>query len=153
MSQTGTYILLLHLPADTSLTFPHLGKFTLPAGFYAYVGSAFGPGGLPAAFKRHLTPPASPHTPIDHLQQVAALEEIWFAAGEENRQHVWADLLLAVPGGMNLIEGFGTDDCDCDSHLVYFDVRPDMEDFAVGVRYRFPAETIARAYSKGAAGG
>jgi len=153
MSRTGTYILLLHLPADVILTFPRLGKFTLPAGFYAYVGSAFGPGGLPAAFKHHLTPSASPRTPIEQLQQVAALEEIWFAAGEENRQHVWADLLLAVPGGMNLIDGFGADDCDCDSHLVYFDVRPDMEDFAVGARRRFPTELIARACSKGAAGG
>jgi len=143
--------LLLHLPANTTLTFPNLGTFDLPAGYYAYVGSAFGPGGLPAEFKRYLAPGDAPRTPIDHLRQVAALEEIWFSAGEESRQHVWADLLLAIPGGMNLIDGFGADDCDCDSHLVYFDVRPAMEDFAVGARYRFPTEPIARAFAGGAA--
>ena len=46
MTETGTYVLLLHLPDNEQLTIGKLGTFDFPAGWYAYVGSAFGPGGV-----------------------------------------------------------------------------------------------------------
>lgn len=145
MSETGNYVLLLHLPTDEILTIGKLGTFEFPAGWYTYVGSAFGPGGLAGRLKHHLRPVERPHWHIDYLRQAAELREIWFSPGLESYEQDWADLLLAIPGATVLIEGFGASDSDRDTHLFYFDVRPSLEDFTVGVRARFPQATVLRA--------
>ena len=44
----GTYLLILHLSAAARIEAGRLGRADLPAGCYAYCGSAMGPGGLAA---------------------------------------------------------------------------------------------------------
>jgi Uri superfamily endonuclease len=146
-NSTGTYVLLLHLPTDKELTIGKLGTFDFPAGWYAYVGSAFGPGGLVGRLKYHLKPVERPHWHIDYFRQVALLQEIWLSPGNERREQAWVDLMLAIPGATVVAEGFGATDSDRESHLIYFDVRPSLEDFAVGVRARFPEAQVLRAYA------
>jgi hypothetical protein len=46
-----------------------------------------------------------------------------------------------------LVDGFGASDSSQDSHLIYFDIRPSLEDFVVGVRARFPEMKLLRAFS------
>lgn len=147
-AQTGTYVLLLHLPVDATCKIGELGEIDLPAGFYAYVGGAFGPGGLADQIKAYLSPVKTPHRHIDFLRQIANLDEVWLSIGPTTREHVWADLLMAIPGGVVLVEGFGALDCDCESHLVYFDVRPELEDFSVGAKSCFPNDLIIRAFAR-----
>ena len=65
---TGSYILLLYLPLNITLTVGRLGTFDFPAGWYAYVGSAFGAGGLVGRIKHHLQPLENPHWHIDYLR-------------------------------------------------------------------------------------
>ena len=144
---TGTYVLLLHLPLDETLTIGKLGTFDFPAGWYAYVGSAFGAGGLVGRLKHHLKPVENPHWHIDYLRQAAQVKEVWLTPGAERREQVWVDVILAIPGAMVLVEGFGASDSTQESHLIYFDVRPLLEDFAVGVRDRFPDAQVLRAYA------
>ena len=148
MSETGNYILLLHLPTDEILTIGKLGTFDFPAGWYAYAGSAFGPGGLVGRLKHHLQPVDRPHWHIDYLRQVAQLKEIWLSPDAESRERDWVDLMLAIPGATTLVEGFGASDSDRETHLFYFDVRPSLEDFVVGVRARFPGTKVLRAYQQ-----
>lgn len=112
MSETGNYILLLHLPTDEILTIGKLGTFDFPAGWYAYAGSAFGPGGLVGRLKHHLQPVDRPHWHIDYLRQVTQLKEIWLSPDAETRERDWADLMLAIPGATTLVEGFGAADSD-----------------------------------------
>jgi len=146
--ETGSYVLLLHLLADTTLELPGLGTASMPAGFYAYTDEAQAPESLTEKIKYHLSPDLPPYRHIDFLQSAAELEEIWLASGTESRAHAWADLLLSIPGGVNLVDGFGVSGCDCDTHLVYFDVRPTIEDFKVEARQRFPNDVIAKANVK-----
>lgn len=148
MSTPGTYILLLHLPGDTSLQIGKLGQFIFPAGFYAYVGSAFGTGGLAGRLKHHLKRTETPHWHIDYLRQVAEIEEIWLTHTQPSREHAWAEMLLSIPGGTIIAEKFGASDCNCESHLIYFDIRPDIEDFKVTTKYYFHEDIIIRAYSR-----
>jgi Uri superfamily endonuclease len=147
MSETGNYVLLLALPIDTELTIGKLGTFQFPAGWYAYVGSAFGSGGLVGRLKYHLSPVERPHWHIDYLRQSAKIQEIWLSPSTERREGEWVDLMLAIPGATVVVEGFGSSDSDRESHLIYFDVRPSLEDFAVGVRARFPEAKVLRAYA------
>jgi Uri superfamily endonuclease len=153
MSETGNYVLLLHLPNDERLAIGKLGTFDFPAGWYAYVGSAFGAGGLVGRLKHHLKPVERPHWHIDYFRQAAHLQEIWLSPSTERHEQEWVDLLLAIPGAAVVVEGFGASDSKRESHLIYFDVRPLLEDFAVGVRARFPGTKVLRAYADEATDG
>ena len=147
-SLTGQYVLLLLLPDDETLTIGRLGTFDFPAGWYAYVGSAFGAGGLTGRLKYHLQPVERPHWHIDYLRQVAPLAEIWISPDTEKHEEAWVELMLAIPGATVLVDGFGASDSKMESHLIYFDVRPSLEDFVVGVRARFPALKVLRAFGQ-----
>ncbi len=143
----GTYVLLLHLSVNKTITIGKLGVFDFPIGWYAYIGSAFGPGGLIGRIKHHLRPPEKPHWHIDYLRQEAILKEIWLSPDTERREQDWVDLMIDIPDAATLIDGFGASDSDRETHLFYFDARPSLEDFAVGVRARFPETKVLRAYA------
>lgn len=144
---TGTYVLLLNLPVNKTISVGKLGTFDFPAGWYTYIGSAFGAGGLLGRIKHHLQPTEKPHWHIDYLRREAELKEIWLAPDSERREHDWVELMIAVPGAVALVDGFGASDSSQMTHLFYFDIRPSLEDFAVGVRARFPHTKIVRAFA------
>lgn len=144
---TGTYALLLHLTENQTITVGKLGTFDFPAGWYTYVGSAFGAGGLVGRIKHHLQPTDHPHWHIDYLRRVTQVVEIWLAADTEKREEAWVDAMITVPGAVSLIEGFGSSDSSRETHLFYFDLRPSLEDFAVGLRARFPHTPVLRAFN------
>ena len=144
---SGTYVLLLHLPLEKSITVGKLGTFNFPAGWYTYIGSAFGAGGLLGRIKHHLQPAETPHWHIDYLRREAHLQEIWLSPDIERREEAWVDLMIDIPGATAFIEGFGASDSRQEAHLFFFDVRPSLEDFTVGVRTRFPETTVLRAYA------
>ena len=146
MSQTGTYILIFHLDQNQALSIPKLGVADFPAGFYAYVGSAFGSQGLPELLKTHLAPAERQYRHIDYFQKVAQVEEVWFTTAPENREVAWADLLLAIPGATVLVEEFGPPPPELESRLFYFDLRPTLADFEVGVRQQFPDDVVLRIF-------
>jgi Uri superfamily endonuclease len=144
---TGTYVLLLQLSEVQTVTVGRLGTFDFPPGWYTYVGSAFGAGGILGRLKHHLRPVEKPHWHIDYLRQYAPVVEIWLAPDTERREADWVDLMFAVPGATTLIEGFGASDSSREAHLFYFDLKPSLEDFAVGVRARFPNMQLLRAFT------
>ena len=144
---TGTYVLLLKLPVEKTITIGKLGTFDFPAGWYTYIGSALGPGGLVARIKHHLQLQEKAHWHIDYLRREASLEEIWLSPDADRREEVWVDLMIDIPGAAAFIEGFGASDSKHETHLFYFDIQPSLEDFAVGVRARFPEAKVMRAYA------
>jgi len=143
---TGTYVLLLHLDGNETITVGRLGTFDFPAGWYTYIGSAFGAGGLLGRIKHHLRPPERPHWHIDYLRQFAQVQEIWLSPDTARRETDWVDLMMDIPGAIALVEGFGASDSAKETHLFYFDLRPSLDDFAVGVRSRFPHAKVLRAF-------
>ncbi|MBL8134433.1 MAG: GIY-YIG nuclease family protein [Anaerolineae bacterium] len=122
----GTYVLLLSLPQTTPLVIGRLGAFDFPAGWYTYVGSAFGPGGLRGRLSHHLAPVTKPHWHIDHLRQAAICREVWFTADEISREHDWATALRTSPGASMPAPRFGASDCACPTHLIHFADKPDL---------------------------
>lgn len=126
----GTYILILRLAAPAAITVGKLGRFDFAAGWYAYVGSAFGPGGLRGRLRHHLSPVRKPHWHIDYLRRYAPVESVWALASETSHEHEWAGLLLALPGAFIPVPRFGASDCACRSHLFGFAPVPSSEDFA-----------------------
>jgi Uri superfamily endonuclease len=125
----GTYILILHLGKPAQLTIGKLGVFDFPAGYYAYVGSAFGSGGLRGRLKYHLSAAAKPHWHIDYLRQAGKVCEVWYVASETCYEHQWVDALRSMPGAVMLAPRFGASDCKCETHLIRFPDKPGPESF------------------------
>jgi Uri superfamily endonuclease len=127
--EKGTYILILRLSESAHLTIGKLGAFDFPGGYYAYVGSAFGPGGLRGRLKHHLAPVAKPHWHIDYLRQTAPVYEVWYFISDTRHEHQWADVVCSMPGAVMPVSRFGASDCQCETHLIHFRERPEFGGF------------------------
>ena len=127
--KSGTYVLVFHLESDCRLTVGKLGRFSFPAGWYAYAGSAHGPGGLAARLGHHLHIATHPHWHMDYLRPHGSIAEIWYGRGPAVDEHRWAACLRWMAGSPAAIPGFGSSDCRCDSHLIYFPIRPAIARF------------------------
>lgn len=123
-------MLLLEASRPRRIRVGALGVLDLEPGFYAYVGSACGPGGLAARLAHHRRRARSPHWHVDHLRRHTALREVWLARGQREREHRWASALAASPGATIPLARFGASDCRCSSHLLHFAARPRPVAFA-----------------------
>jgi Uri superfamily endonuclease len=125
-SDRGTYALMLQSHASVSLRVGALGNVTMYPGYYIYVGSAFGPGGLHARISRHAKRSKKLHWHIDYLREHADLKVVWFDRYPATQEHLWADTLGKVPGMQIPFLRFGASDCACASHLFYSETAPSL---------------------------
>ncbi len=112
-SHVGTYALILSPMTQYALQIGRLGPLLLCAGFYVYVGSAFGPGGLQARLAHHGAVAARPHWHIDYVRAVAPLREIWYTYDPVQREHHWAAAMQSRHGVTIPLARFGASDCTC----------------------------------------
>lgn len=117
----GTYALLVHIRSATAVQVGRLGTVHLQPGYYIYVGSALGPGGLPSRVHRHLRPNKEkrPHWHIDALTALGVIEEVWWVESGTRQECALASVLTKV--GKLAVAGFGASDCRCPGHLVWLD--------------------------------
>ncbi len=119
MSETGgTYTLLVGLDGAATIEVGALGEHRFEADWYAYVGSARGPGGF-SRVERHRELAAGEretrHWHIDYLLGHPAAS----VAGVVRTAGVDGECAVAGAVGGERVPGFGCSDCGCDSHLVY----------------------------------
>jgi len=67
--EPGTYILILKSAVTRRVRVGRLGNLQLCPGYYVYIGSAFGPGGLRARIDHHQRLAKRPHWHIDYLRR------------------------------------------------------------------------------------
>lgn len=120
MSDTllGSYLLLLKFTEVVNVEVGKLGELSVKPGFYIYSGSAFGPGGLNARIGRHLRRLKKLRWHIDYLRQEVDNVAAYFLANARSECTFANELIIA--GGEVPMKGFGSSDCRCISHLVYF---------------------------------
>lgn len=103
------------------MTFGAAGPRDLGRGTYAYVGSAFGPGGLPSRIGRHRRVARGDHGVrhwhVDHLlgHPKASVAGVRRFAG----RRIECEIAGSVPGSP--VDGIGATDCGCRAHLVAFE--------------------------------
>jgi Uri superfamily endonuclease len=118
-------------------------EITFPAGYYVYFGSARA--GLSARVGRHLKREKRFHWHIDYLLQFAEVVEVWYSPdgaqvewgerkkevewGVRKKECLWCQVARGMPQGQILIPGFGSSDCRCPAHLIYFPSPPSFELF------------------------
>ena len=86
----GTYALILSCSTDFGIQIGRLGTMRLQPGYYVYLGSALGPGGLRARIAHHQKPSPRPHWHIDYLRVHCRVHCIWFSYDARRREHHWA---------------------------------------------------------------
>ncbi len=133
LNSPGTYALLIRLDHPSKIIIGRRGRFHFPAGFYLYIGSALGPGGLAGRLARHLRPDKRLHWHVDYLlgSAHARVTEIWAATGQERHECDWARAALQMSGARAAVPRFGASDCRCITHLIAFKpvTKPGLYDF------------------------
>jgi Uri superfamily endonuclease len=113
----GAYLLVLRLDRRLALDIPRLSAEFLPPGWYAYAGSARGPGGLRARIARHLKTDKPVHWHIDRLTPAA--DPLLALAYPEAEECALLSALLDHGAFSVPLAGFGSSDCrQCRSHLL-----------------------------------
>jgi Uri superfamily endonuclease len=112
----GAYVLEILLDRPLAFAAARL-RGTLPAGTYAYAGSAHGAGGLRARIARHLRRDKPIHWHADRLTTAGRVTGVAFA--ETVSECELARILAALPGATIPLAGFGSSDCrQCAAHLI-----------------------------------
>jgi Uri superfamily endonuclease len=124
-SEPGTYALILQSYSTGKVQIGRLGQIELVPGYYIYVGSAFGPGGVRARVSRHLRVDKSKQWHIDYLREFVTPLSVWVSYELERLEHQWAQLFHDM-SEVNSIQGFGCSDCKCYSHLFHTVVAPEV---------------------------
>jgi Uri superfamily endonuclease len=127
--EPGTYALVLASNAARTIQIGKRGELAVEPGFYVYVGSAAGPGGLRARVARHLRESKRIHWHIDFLRMFATIHEVWYTTRVNRTEHRWATALAKMRWASVPLRGFGSSDCRCQAHLVYFPSLPAVRDF------------------------
>jgi len=110
----GSYVLLIELPEEQTITIGSLKAIYFPRGYYAYVGSAMG--GFKSRLNRHLKSNKKPHWHIDYLLEKASISEIIICETKDRIECAVAQVLSLQ---FDSIPGFGSSDCKCHSHLFF----------------------------------
>lgn len=112
----GAYVLLFHLPHSVAFSRKQISE-TFPRGWYAYAGSANGPGGIGARLRRHFRRNKKRHWHIDDLTTQA--DEIHALAVEDGLECTLAAGLGQSGAFIPVADGFGASDCmNCQTHLL-----------------------------------
>lgn len=112
----GTYTLLLWSSGTPCLQIGRLGCFVFPRGYYTYTGSARR--GLASRLHRHIHGASTRHWHIDYLRpHVRVLDWQTYAGGVQPECQLNQ---LLLPAGQVIVPRFGSSDCRCASHLLYF---------------------------------
>lgn len=122
--QPGTYALILQNKTLATIQVGSLGWLAVEPGWYIYVGSAFGPGGLRGRLAHHLNDrPQRWH--VDALKSASSIQAVWLTTDPRRLEHEWAEAWLDYPGVTAPWKGFGSSDCKCRAHLFRSTLKPD----------------------------
>jgi len=143
MSTSGTYALLLHLAAPQTVVVGALGAQDLPPGWYLYLGSARGPGGLEARLARHRRETGKrKYWHIDFVRAVTELVEVWTTADAGQQECAWAAAAAELPGAVVVVSRLGATDCRCPTHLFHYARRPNSSEFEPLIRAQLRCEHL-----------
>ncbi len=129
-AKSGAYVLVMHAAWHQQIEVGRLGAMQVVPGYYLYVGSAFGPGGVRARVLHHMRVSERPRWHIDYLRQVCPLVMVWCSYEEVRREHEWVELLESITTVTIPMVGFGASDHPGKSHLFYSKAQPSFTAFS-----------------------
>ena len=117
---SGSYIVMIHIPQDVTTKVGSLGEVHFPAGYYLYVGTA--KRALTKRMERHMRKHTAVHWHIDYLKGHADRCTAIPIRSSVPLEHELAEAVGRIADGC--VASFGSSDCDCPSHLFRFADNP-----------------------------
>jgi sugar fermentation stimulation protein A len=114
-----SYVIILFLEKNRTLNIGKLGKIFFKSGFYIYCGSA--KRNIKQRVKRHAKAFKKHHWHIDYLRQYSRFIDSFIAKEAQTECNISENLKNISESS---IPGFGCSDCNCISHLYYFETNP-----------------------------
>lgn len=118
----GVYIIEMLLKEEKEIEVGKLGTFEFLPGYYYYIGTA--QQNLNTRIERHLSDDKKLRWHIDYLLAEIEVLQVYSWPGNREVECYLSGKVNRFPAGINPVEGFGASDCDCTSHLFYFNYRP-----------------------------
>ncbi len=117
----GIYNLVINLSKKKEIKIGRLGTFVFPKGFYVYTGSA--QNGLEKRISRHLSSDKKFHWHIDYLLSHAKVIKVIRYVGRKGECKL-NRVTGQSAGATQIVKKFGSSDCNCATHLYYFEDIP-----------------------------
>ena len=122
----GTYIIVIYLLENSKIKIGSLGEIDFTKGYYLYIGSAMGNIGsttLENRVKRHISKSKNKKIfwHIDYLltNKKCVITRIYLIPSLNRLECIIAKEIAEISD--NLVRDFGSSDCECSSHLYYFE--------------------------------
>ena len=115
-TDSGAYQLVLRLAQPTIITVGALGSHKYPSGIYLYTGRASR--GLRRRIERHLKAEKKLRWHIDYLLEHAQIEGVRVYPEKASEECLINNEMALAVGGIFPMNGFGSSDCRCTSHLM-----------------------------------
>ena len=119
----GSYILLLKINNNKNIKYGKNKKSYFKKGFYIYIGSALN--SLENRINRHLRSDKKIYWHIDYLLKHSQIFNIFYRESNFKDECIIANLFKEY---FISIEGFGSSDCKCKTHLFY-GLKEELLDF------------------------
>ena len=125
----GSYVLILQSRRRRRVQIGRLGDLVQQPGFYLYIGSALGPGGVAARVAHHQRCSTKPRWHLDYLRPGVEPIEVWYCCDSHSRETPWTRAIYTLSGATLPLAGFGASDTPDISHLFYFASQPSVQAF------------------------
>ena len=141
LKQPGTYLLILKIEKPLfDLKIGRKLRLDFKQGYYGYVGSALGGGGLNSRLKRHASKNKRTHWHIDYLLAEARLLGAVVKADNNHLECKWSAWLCRT--AVESVSDFGASDCNCRSHLFYLGDQNALNQFIVQSEAQFAGQFV-----------
>ena len=125
-TEPGIDALVLECRWTGSVRIGRLGTQELPPGFYVYVGSAYGPGGVAARKEHHRQIANRRHWHMNYLWPACDLLAVGFRTDTASQEHAWAYAVARLSSAAVPMPSFGSSNCQCKAHLFWFARLPSV---------------------------
>ncbi len=120
-ANSGLYQLVVRLREKRIISVGRHGRFSFPAGYYVYTGSARR--GLESRIARHLRRRKRMRWHIDYLLRYGRVLVVKRYSNDQSECEL-SRMVEKFPGSRIVVRGFGSSDCKCSTHLFYFRRNP-----------------------------
>ncbi|PLX68594.1 MAG: DUF123 domain-containing protein [Denitrovibrio sp.] len=121
--EKGVYVLFLRCTRERIIRVGSIGELRTKAGIYAYVGSAYGGGGIKSRLGRHLKTAKKCRWHIDYIRRFMSFHSAWYTLESADIEHKIAEEFIRMDTEIPM-KGFGSSDCKCHSHLFFMEKLP-----------------------------
>ncbi len=118
----GFYNLVIYNKKGINIKIGKLGEFFFTRGYYIYTGSA--QNSLQKRVERHLSSTKKLHWHVDYFLEYAKITKVYTIESTEKSECVLSNEVSSLPDAQIVINGFGSSDCSCKTHLHFFTKLP-----------------------------